>query len=263
MINALLIIFAVLVNTCVVFAQNNTGTGIIREATSYYYLKDGTQVNDSMFITLTYYNKAGARQKEEETHYMKGKKQRSFAALYNANDQLIEMRENGVVSMKNEFDSNGTIIKSVGFTNDSKVTFEVIYAPTYANGKLIERRVIQKAPYGSIESIERYTYTQTEGMACTISKSDDSQISRTEIKCYNRNKKLVSISNKLKTPGGREQSSSIANKYDNAGNLLEITELMNDEQVASEKFTYVKDKLESSILQKGDILIKTDYKFIE
>lgn len=189
MINPLLIIFAVLANTCIVFAQNNTHIGMIREATSHYYLKDGTQVNDSMFITLTYYNREGARKRGEETHYMKGKKQRSFAALYNADDQLIEMRENGIVSMKNEFDSNGTIIKSV-VINDGKVTFEVIYVPTYANGKLIERKLIQKAPYGSIESIERYTYTQTEGIACTILKSDDGQISRTEIKCYNKNKKL-------------------------------------------------------------------------
>lgn len=71
------------------------------------------------------------------------------------------------------------------------------------------------------------------------------------------------MSNKLKTPGNREQSSSMVNKYDSTGNLLEIIERFNDEQVGSEKFTYVKDKLESSILQKGDILIKTTYKFIK
>lgn len=50
-----------------------------------------------MFITVTYYDKTGARQKEEETHYIKGKKQRSYIALYKGEDQLIEMRENGTI----------------------------------------------------------------------------------------------------------------------------------------------------------------------
>jgi hypothetical protein len=74
---------------------------------------------------MTDYDKAGARQKEEETHYIKGKAQRIYSASYKMNDQLLEMRENGNIAMTNQFDQYGTIVKSMSVMNHGKDTMKI------------------------------------------------------------------------------------------------------------------------------------------
>jgi len=246
------------------YAQSSINDGkqnSIRKSTSHYYINDSLMVVDSMFITLTYYDKNGKRHKEEETHYLKGKKQRYYTALFKDDDQLLEMRENGKLTLKNEFDSYGTMIKSNALINYNQDTLAITYIPKYEEGRLIQRKVLQKTKLWNNESIEYYTYQFFPDSTIVTSTTKDGYVTSIETKCFDSLKNLLYSTNSLKAPGVNEQSSSFINKYDARKNIIEITELVNNQVVASEKFYYENGKLTLSELRKRDIIIKTVHEF--
>lgn len=263
----LLWIFFLPINLTNIYGQNpikqEKEQSIVRKSTSHYYINDSTMVADSMFITLTSYDKNGGRKKEEETHYLKGKTQRYYTTSYKTDDQLLQMRENGRLTMKNEFDHYGTVIKSMTLINNGRDTLHVVYIPKYENGVLIQRKVIQKNPLGTSENTEHYIHQSFPDSTIVTSTVQDGHISLTEIKCYKNEKKLLYSKNILKAPGVREQSNSVVNKYDDQQNIIEITELVNDQVVASEKFYYQHGQLISAVLRKGEILIRTTHEFLK
>jgi hypothetical protein len=237
----------------------------IRKSTSHYYSTGGKPIPDSSFITVTYYDQQGTRFKEEETHFVNGEKRRWMAALFKSDDQLVEMRENGKLTIKNEYDQYGTIIKGMVVLGRGTDVFEIVATPQYENGLLVKRNVVQKTKLGPMESIEHYDHKvfPDSTVVTSTNKTEAGSVEQVEKKSYNRSQKLLSISNSIRVNGRTEESWSIERRYDKDQNLTEIINKVNGRVTAAEKFMYTKGKLSSSTLVRDDVVIKTKHEYLQ
>lgn len=230
----------------------------IIKSNSYYYLNDSIKIVDSMFTTVRYYDLSGNLYKAEEAFYLYGKKKNSTLAIYKDEYNIKEMYNDGILILKLDYDSLGTVTKEFVLINSGKETIVTEKIPIYKNNRLIELRERMKTETWTNEMNTYYIYEDFPDSNIVVESKNygDNMVKQT--KCFTNAKKLL-YEEMISTISGHSYSHRWNHKYNSNKQILEKIELENNIVVAEEIFNYKNEKLFSSTLRTKKKLVKTFY----